>query len=767
MSENQSEFERLSRAGDEHYGRKEYSIASECYRIALEKRPGGQDLLFNFAYSLAATNNDTDAAIIYQQAIQAGSGAAAHNNLGLCYRKLGKNEDARHAFVSATKLERSNARYWRNLAACLADLKEPNAVLHALEILSECNGCTASDWNKIGCARESEGNIEGGLAAFRNAASASPKEYTYFFNIALMHERSGRILDAFHACRHSLTLMSGYESAVKMMLRLKKALKPLPSPPPLPSKQYKFNCPHCGNQISSHESVAETRVNCSSCSTSFTSPRLKKKLLEIGPHDYVNPYTLLNLNVVRSLPGGDEWFERPKDWSELLGSLTRRRRALQAEMELNEGSISWLPQLSVTAEVIYRALSDLDDSGWHPHHWAIFRLPLLNRFLMHGEVEYFYSLEEPPYPLVAGIAGTAPDDFEHEEFIAFLSPFFRERLATAIKQALDLRNHLGASMLFGTIPPLIAADLDEALEPIRRYVSTRQEVLKQFKDAVNGDGDAYLDAQLQSAFGDAKLLNALPANLGEKLRDDMCYAYRNIAIALVNHRNDFKTSEQVLKVAESFMVSITTKQLLADDRAAIARLQAREQERKQHEEQLSLRLPLRSWLRERILTTTPDRFTWGEESMATEQMNGVRYGITITYSNGVKTGSISILALSASDGATICTTWLDDENFHDVVRSVMGLYAFSIITKILSVIEEGDCRISPLQLSTNGIAFERGFIFTTRHLIPWADAETHVASGNVQIYSRSDPKTRIDIECRVYWNACLLPSLIGFMKSPK
>ncbi len=766
MSDSQAGFERLKISGDEHYGRKEYAIASECYRAAVELGPCDHSVYFKYAYCLERSGKVTEAVRIYQMAISGGSGAAGHNNLGLCYRKLGKNEEARDEFLHATRLERSNALYWRNLAACLSDLKEPKAELNALAALSECGGCTAGDWNRLGCARERDGDVEGGLLAFRNAAAAAPQECTYFLNIALMHDRSGRHLDAYHACRHALTLNAGYELAAKKMPRFEKALERAPSPSPLtPNTEYKLNCPLCGQHISANEAFAGTRVSCPSCRGSFTAMRAAGKPREIGPHDYVNPYTLLNFSAASDMPEALEWFDQPEDWDEQVGSLTRRRRTLKAELELNEGRLSWLPELNITNEVVHRTLSDLDDNAWHPHHWAVFRMPLLNRFLTHGELDYFYSLDEAPYPLMAEIAGAAPDDFEQEEFVDFISSLFRQRWMPAIKQALDGGNYAEASALFATSAPVTAADLNEALEPIRRHFSRRREALTQFEDSVKSGSKIPPDAQLQFVSGEAKLLNVLPTPLGAKLRDDMCFAYRGISIALANHRGDFTASERALKAAESFQVSLTAKQRLAEDRTAISGLLRREREEKCREQQLTLRLELKSWFRQRTLEITPERFRWGEESIMVEQMNGLRYGITINYRNGIKTGAESILALRCTSGAVVSIDWLGEGNFSDVVRSVMGLFAPSIMTKILVALEGGGCQIGQLQISKQGIAFQSGLIFTNQYLVHWTDAEAHVASGELQIYSRTQRKARTSLSCRYDWNACLLPTLIEIMKS--
>lgn len=487
---------------------------------------------------------------------------------------------------------------------------------------------------------------------------------------------------------------------------------------------------------------------------------------EIGPHDYVNPYVLLNLDEVGEFPEISEWFEQPEDWSERIGSLLRRRRALKAELELNEGHLSWLPQLNITDEVVHRVLSDLDDNGWHPHHWAIFRLPLLNRFLMHREMDYFHSLTQSPYPLVAEIEGAATDDFEHDGFIAFISPFFRQQWTPAIKQSLDGGNYAAVNALLATSAPVTAADLDEALEPIRRHFSRRREKLKQLEDDACSMSKANLDDQLQAAAIETKLLNALPNHLGAKLRDDMCFAYRSVSIVLANRKGDYIASEQALKAAESFQVSATIKQRLADDRTTITGLLKGERDEKQRKQNLTLRIQLKSWFRERALEIAPERFTWNGESILTAQMDGVRYGITIKYTNGIKSGVESFLGLRSTNGAIVTTDWLGEENFSTVVRSIMGLYASPILTKILSALEGRGCSIGPLQLSKHGIAFETGFIFTKQRVVGWVDADTQVISGDVRVFSRHDKNAEITVS-RESWNACLLPSVVEIMKSSK
>lgn len=765
MSDRSAECDRLKREGDEHYQRKEYAIAAECYRAATDRGPCDHETWFNYGFSLAEAGKPEEAVKAYEMAIRAGSGAGAQNNLGLCYGRLGRHQEAREAFIKATQLERDYAPYWRNLAACFADLKSPKQELQARETLVRCEGCSAGDWNKLGCARERDGDFEGGLAAFRRAALAAPMESAYSFNIALMHERSGRVLDAFHACRHALRLDSSYESAKKMLPRLEQALERPPEPPPPPTGLvYKFTCPHCAQRISSDDSVARTQVNCPSCGGAFCAPPAPPPPREIGPHDYVNPYTLFNVPGIFGLVEVFDWFHRPKRWEEILGSLNRSKRALKAELELNDGRLSWLPELIITEAVMHRVLSELDDDGWHPHHWVIFRLPLLNRFLMHGEPAYFFSPAEAPYPIVAELLGANTAEAGHPEFMAFLGPYFGGRWGQAIKQALDKEDYEKTRALFSSSPPVRAADLDEALEPVRRHFARRRETLKTVAEAIEAGKGTPPDPRLSLAGREARLLNVLPSSLGSKIREDMGYAYRNISVAQANHRSDYIASEQALKAAESFHVSVTLQQRLAEDGTAIAGLLRRDAEAKFRLQQQTLCLTLTNWFRKRSLAITPERFSWGEESLAAEDMDGVRYGITIHYTNGARTSVDTLLALRGGNGVIVSTTWLGEDYFSQAARSVLALYARHIVPKVVALIEKGGYEIGHLRLTKEGVAFKSGLIFTKPQFIPWREVVTIFGAGAVELHSRFNLKVRTSVNCREYWNACLLPTLIDVLK---
>jgi hypothetical protein len=527
----------------------------------------------------------------------------------------------------------------------------------------------------------------------------------------------------------------------------------------------RYQCPLCGRQFSAEKTSAKARAFCALCTESFTAPNLSAKPREIGPHDYVSPYVLLNFEAVRDLPETVR-LDQPDDWDHLLGSLTRRRRALKAELELNEGKLSWLPELHITDEIVHRVLSELDDSGWHPHHWAVFCMPMLNRFLMFGDLDYFHLPENEPYPLLPEFAPEVSTNSKQEQFVTFISPFFRQRWTRAIKQALDTENYDGASGLFVARAQVTDSDFDDALEPVRRHFSKRRQALKEFEDSIEAGGKESHDVQLELAKKEARLLNVLPSHLCAKLRDDVCLGYRSISVALANHRGDFTSSDRMLKAAELFRSSVTVKQRLAEDRRAICNLLDSAQAEIRRKEQFTLRLRLKSWFRERTLEITPEHISWNGSSIAAERVDGLRYGITVKTTNGIKTGTNSIFAVRDESGAFVFTDWLDENNFFGAVRCVMELHAATIYAKIITLIESGrEYAIEGIKLNKNGIQFASGFIFQKSHTLKWDDVMAEISSGEVHVISLSNRKARTSLVCSNAWNACLLPTLIEIMKS--
>jgi hypothetical protein len=272
----------------------------------------------------------------------------------------------------------------------------------------------------------------------------------------------------------------------------------------------------------------------------------------------------------------------------------------------------------------------------------------------------------------------------------------------------------------------------------------------------------------------------LPSQHGAKLCEDMCQAYRSISIALANHRDDYITSERALKAAENFNVSETTKGRLVADRTTIEGLINREIKKKQEEEDTkkrhTVKLNLKNWFRERTLEITPNKFSWGKETILAEKINGVRFGINAENSN-------SILSVHDIDGKIITTEWLSGNNFKTAVTSATALYSSIILEKLLNIINGGgEIVIGLATVDKSGIRVPTGStnqrLYPITYLFKWHQVHAEIASGSIVLKSiKTKSKNAIQfslfsddrnftfmISCRDNWNAFLLPFLIKIMK---
>jgi hypothetical protein len=395
---------------------------------------------------------------------------------------------------------------------------------------------------------------------------------------------------------------------------------------------------------------------------------------------------------------------------------------------------------------------------------------------MDGDLEYFHSLEHCPYPLAAELDGQILEDKVQRNLLDFISPYFLHRWAKAIKESLEADDYVTAGRLQSTALPLVSVDLDEAYEPVRRHFSRRREVLKAIEKEVVKTKKGSKCVQSHRATEESSFLKTAPRHIRSSIIDDLAFAYRSLGIALANECDDFVEADVAIKAADGFAASDPVKQRIAKDQQALSgllerqldeqrRVETARRQENEREDRLTLHLKLKSWFRERTLEITPARFSWGEESILAEEIQAIRFGITITRTNGIKTGVNALLAVSGRSGRMILCDWLGEFDFSRAVQSVMGLYSTSILTATLGAIERGQSlSVGQIRIQKAGIAFDSGIFRAKTHLVPWSAAAAATSAGYVHISSRQDAKAKKAISCRDDWNACLLPTLVEILK---
>jgi hypothetical protein len=66
-------------------------------------------------------------------------------------------------------------------------------------------------------------------------------------------------------------------------------------------------------------------------------------------------------------------------------------------------------------------------------------------------------------------------------------------------------------------------------------------------------------------------------------------------------------------------------------------------------------------------------------------------------------------------------------------------------------------------LTQSGVAFRTGLIFRKDKLVSWHDAETQMQNGQIVVFSKSNPGTKISMSVKDTDNAIILPILCSAM----
>jgi len=186
---------------------------------------------------------------------------------------------------------------------------------------------------------------------------------------------------------------------------------------------------------------------------------------------------------------------------------------------------------------------------------------------------------------------------------------------------------------------------------------------------------------------------------------------------------------------------------------------------------LTLRLTLKRWFKKRTIEITPERFIWGDESISSERITGIRFGID-------SGGANSILAVRDVAGNVVTTDWLSGNDFPTVVASVIGLYAPRILSNLVNTINGGkSVHMGDAAADKSGITIQYrqgdGCLSSAWQSIRWNRAIAKMVAGHVKLsgtFGSFDLMTGpssgqgLVLSFRDVWNAFLIPDLIQIMR---
>lgn len=183
------------------------NLAEPLYRAALRASPGDVTLRRDLAVLLMQARKEGDALALFEHHdIDASPDADLLTILTLCYRATERYEQGLALADRIVALEPGQASGWLLKGSLHVLLGHHASGEMALRASLRIEGRLPESWHYLGEALQAQRRWDEAIAAYRQAQHAQPREV---LNIALCHERAGRLEDATAGYQEAHYLMPG------------------------------------------------------------------------------------------------------------------------------------------------------------------------------------------------------------------------------------------------------------------------------------------------------------------------------------------------------------------------------------------------------------------------------------------------------------------------------------------------------------------------------------------------------------------------------
>lgn len=406
-------------------------------------------------------------------------------------------DEAEQSLQTALRLDPNAAWLWRRFAALYRKREDLEGEIESLETLNSLGVATWHDLNQLGIAPHNHRDLAKALKYYRLSAAREP-EAVPWFNLALVYSdpEISQDADAADSCRCALSVAPDYAPARKLLEKTKRKLAPL-------ATQAKAGA----------DGLVEP-----------------DEFFDF----YISPFEMLQTEDVTFAAGPD------------AKAIKRAKDRLNAELQLNDGKVSWLDDYSLDKARALAVVDELDDEAKWRYHVAIFRnKPLLN-FLTRGGIQHFlYSDDYFP-------RNTEERLHQEPEFRKFLSKPFARQYNRVLSRAIDQQRLAVVEVLFDGRRWVEPEDTDLCFEGACKRVENIVEAMR--SKAAEGCSRKVGLPEMQDVLRERslpELFNLLPAHFA-RYQGDIVAEIRSLAIACFNQHGDPVLSNGVLSLCKRF-----------------------------------------------------------------------------------------------------------------------------------------------------------------------------------------------------------------------
>ena len=424
--------------------------------------------------------------------------------LGAGLTDLGRFDEAENALNTAYGLNPNDACLWRYLAALHRKRKDLEGEIESLETLNRLNAADDLDLFRLGIVYHKHRDLAKAIRCYRQSAAVKcvfllqGDFETRWFNLALAYSdpEVSQDADAADACRCALSATPDYAAARELLEKTKRKLAPL-------ATQAKDGA----------DGLVEP-----------------DEFFDF----YISPFEMLQIEDVTFAAGPD------------AKAIKRAKDRLNAELQLNDGKVSWLDDYSLDKARALAVVDELDDEAKWPYHVEIFRnKPLLN-FLTRSDIQHFlYSDDYFP-------RNTEERLHQEPEFRKFLSEPFARQYNRVLTRAIEQQRLAVCEVLFDGRRWVEPEDTDLCFEGASKRVGDIVEAMR--SKARDGCSRKVGLREMQDFLRERslpELFNLLPVHFAS-YQGDIVAELRSLAISCFNEHDDSILSRDILNLCKRF-----------------------------------------------------------------------------------------------------------------------------------------------------------------------------------------------------------------------
>ena len=641
--------------------------------------------------------------------------------------KTGKLDEAEKILNEAHRLNPAADWLWRYRAGLHRKRKNIEREIEALEHLYSLGEANSTDLNQLGIAYHNHRNLKKAEEYYRQSADSKPDAATWF-NLGLVFNdpEVSQDADAADAYRRALALDPNYDRARERLETTKQKLLPL----------------------AERALIAAAGLVESKDSFAF----------------YLSPFEALQLEKVAAI-------EQPD-----VKEIQRAKKILLSEIDLNDGKVPWLDDYSLDKSRAIAIVDELDDEAKRRYHWAIFQNKRLLRFLTRGDIEHFLYSDDYSPQATLNLLDTEP------EFRTFLSKPFAQQYNAVLTRAIKERLLPVVEVLFDGRRWVTPEDDDICFEGAFKLIGELVEKMRtKVKDGCSHKISLHEMDDFLRQHSFPELFNLLPTHFAG-YQGAVGAEIRSLAVSCYNEHDDSDLSKGVLSLCKQFTSrnEALTKSLAAD----FTKIEEIISKERKHSFSGQVRPG-------KILHVTRAGITFGGDTISANEVETIRWGIFIRTVNGSEDEhSFSLVVGSARN--TLRVRWdrrgvlgeirslfrksdqvvpiaqlpteAQELNFQWMIDAAWHYLVPPLLEKLVKRLQVGQTVvIGPCTLSSAGVAFRTGFIFRKDHLLAWNDADTETGSGQISVFSRTNPNVRASMVAKDTDNAVVLPILFDAM----